>query len=146
MCRSLQLQFVKFSLKINVLCQLFGYALFLGSELLVATHDCFQFLVFFCECLITSCIRGRIKTSNSTTYTGRRVIMSYQGKIVQLFGDLLEDLMLSSVRIGSSTRSVVMMFWYLCPATSKSPGLLEVPAASSEDGCWAPASQDAFST
>jgi hypothetical protein len=50
----------------------------------------FKFLVFFCECLITSCIRGKIKTSNSTTYTGRRIIMPYQGKIVHLFGDLLE--------------------------------------------------------
>jgi hypothetical protein len=39
----LLLQLVKFSLKINVLRQLFGYAFFLGSELLVATHDCFQF-------------------------------------------------------------------------------------------------------
>jgi hypothetical protein len=37
----LLLQLVKFSLKINVLRQLFGYAFFLGSELLVATHDCF---------------------------------------------------------------------------------------------------------
>jgi hypothetical protein len=50
----------------------------------------FNFSVFFCECLITSCIRGKIKTSNSTTYTGRRVITSYQGKVVHLFGDLLE--------------------------------------------------------
>jgi hypothetical protein len=54
--------------------------------------------------------------------------------------------MLSSVRIGSSTRSVVMTFWYPRPVTSRSPGLLEVPAASSDDGCWAPASQDAFNT
>jgi hypothetical protein len=50
----------------------------------------FSFLVFFYECLITSCIRGKIKASNSTTYTGRRVIMPYQGKIVHLFGDFLE--------------------------------------------------------
>jgi hypothetical protein len=54
--------------------------------------------------------------------------------------------MLSSVRIGSSTRSVVMTFWYPRPVTSRSLGLLEVPAASSADGRWAPASQDAFST
>jgi hypothetical protein len=39
----LQLQLVKLSLKINVLRQLLGYAFFLGSELLVATHDCLQF-------------------------------------------------------------------------------------------------------
>jgi hypothetical protein len=50
----------------------------------------FSFSVFFCECLITSYIRGKINTSNLTTYMGRRVIMSYHGKIVQLFGDLLE--------------------------------------------------------
>jgi hypothetical protein len=53
--------------------------------------------------------------------------------------------MLSSVSIGSSTRSVVMMFWYPCPSISRSSGLLEVPTVSSEGGCWAPASQDAFS-
>jgi hypothetical protein len=53
--------------------------------------------------------------------------------------------MLSSIRIGSSTRSVVMMFWYLRLATSRSLGLLEVPAASSVDGCWAPSSQDVLS-
>jgi hypothetical protein len=40
--------------------------------------------------------------------------------------------MLSSVSIGSSTKSVVMMFWYPRPAISRSPGLLEVPTASSE--------------
>jgi hypothetical protein len=43
----LLLQLVKFSQEKNVLCQLFGYAFFLGSELLVATHDCFQFLDLF---------------------------------------------------------------------------------------------------
>jgi hypothetical protein len=72
--------------------------------------------------------------------------MSYQVKILQLFGDLLEVSYVSSVRIGSSTRSVVMMFWYPRPATSRSLGFLEVPSASSVDGCWAPASQDALST
>jgi hypothetical protein len=41
---SLLLQLVKFSLEINVLRQLFGFVFVLGSELLVATHDCFQFL------------------------------------------------------------------------------------------------------
>jgi hypothetical protein len=40
----LLLQLVEFSLKIAVLRQLFEYAFFLGSKLLVATHDCFQFL------------------------------------------------------------------------------------------------------
>jgi hypothetical protein len=53
--------------------------------------------------------------------------------------------MLLSVRIRSSTRSMVMMFWYPRPATSRSPGLLEVPAASSVVGCWAPSSQDTLS-
>jgi hypothetical protein len=37
-------QLIELSLKIDVLCQLFGYALFLGSKLLVTTHDCFQLL------------------------------------------------------------------------------------------------------
>jgi hypothetical protein len=40
----LLLQLVKFSLKIAVLRLLFGYVFFLGSKLLVTTHDCFQFL------------------------------------------------------------------------------------------------------
>jgi hypothetical protein len=40
----LLLQLVKFSLKIAVLRLLFGYALFLGSKLLVATYDYFQLL------------------------------------------------------------------------------------------------------
>jgi hypothetical protein len=61
------------------------------------------------------------------------------------FSDL-KAFMLLSISIGSSIRSVVMMFWYAGPAISRSPGPLEVPAASSEGGCWAPASQDAFST
>jgi hypothetical protein len=88
--RPLQLQLVKLSLKINVLYLLFEYAFFFCSELLWPLTTAFSFLVFFCECLIPSCIRGMIKTSNSTTYTGRRIIMPYQGKIVHLFGDLLE--------------------------------------------------------
>jgi hypothetical protein len=50
----------------------------------------FSFSVFFYECLIISCIRGKIKIGNSTTYTGRRVVIPYQGKVVPLFGDLLE--------------------------------------------------------
>jgi hypothetical protein len=68
--------------------------------------------------------------------------------MVKLYNSLeifLKYLMLSSVRIRSSTRSVVMMFWYPRLATSRSLGPLEVPAVSSEDGCWAPTSQDAFS-
>jgi hypothetical protein len=50
----------------------------------------FSFSDFYCESLIASCIRGKIKTSNSTTYNGRKVIVPYQGKIVHLFGNLLE--------------------------------------------------------
>jgi hypothetical protein len=42
--RPLLFQLVELSPKIDVLHQLFGYALFLGSKLLVATHDCFQLL------------------------------------------------------------------------------------------------------
>jgi hypothetical protein len=42
--RPLQLHLVELSLKINVLCQLFGYAFFFCSELLVATNDCLQFV------------------------------------------------------------------------------------------------------
>jgi hypothetical protein len=53
--------------------------------------------------------------------------------------------MLSIVRRGLSTRSLVMMFLYPLPDTSSSPGFLEVPVASSVDGCGAPASQNAFS-
>jgi hypothetical protein len=41
--RPLQLQLVKLSLKINVLCLLCGYEFFFCSELLVATHDCLKF-------------------------------------------------------------------------------------------------------
>jgi hypothetical protein len=37
-------QLVELSLEIDVLRQLFGYALLLGSKLLVTTHDCFQLL------------------------------------------------------------------------------------------------------
>jgi hypothetical protein len=37
-------QLVELPLKIDVLRQLFGYALLLGSKLLVTTHDCFQLL------------------------------------------------------------------------------------------------------
>jgi hypothetical protein len=40
------LQLVKFSPKIDVLCQLLGYAPVLGSKLLVTTHDYFQLLKF----------------------------------------------------------------------------------------------------
>jgi hypothetical protein len=54
--------------------------------------------------------------------------------------------MLLTVRSGSSTRSVVMMFWYPLPDTSRSSGFLEVPVASSVGGCGVSASQDAFST
>jgi hypothetical protein len=37
-------QLVELSLQIDVLRPLFGYALFLGSKLLVTTHDCLQLL------------------------------------------------------------------------------------------------------
>jgi hypothetical protein len=50
----------------------------------------FSFSDFYWESLATSCIRGKTKTSNSTKYNGRRVIMPYQAKFVHLFGDLLE--------------------------------------------------------
>jgi hypothetical protein len=40
--------------------------------------------------VITFCIREEIKASNSPTHTGRRAIMSYHGKIVQLLVGLLE--------------------------------------------------------
>jgi hypothetical protein len=53
--------------------------------------------------------------------------------------------MFSIVRRGSSIRSLVMMFLYLLPDTSRSPGFLEVPITSSVDGCGAPASRNAFS-
>jgi hypothetical protein len=35
-------QLAELSLKIDVLRPLFGYAFFLGSKLVVTTHDCFQ--------------------------------------------------------------------------------------------------------
>jgi hypothetical protein len=44
--RPLLFQPVELSPKIDVLRPLFGYALFLGSKLLVATHDYFQLLEF----------------------------------------------------------------------------------------------------
>jgi hypothetical protein len=40
--------------------------------------------------VITFYIKGEIKISNSITYTSRRVITSYHGKIVQLLVGLLE--------------------------------------------------------
>jgi hypothetical protein len=52
----------------------------------------FNFSDFFYECVITFCIKGEIKTNNLTTYTSRRAIMSYHGKIVQLLVGLLEGL------------------------------------------------------
>jgi hypothetical protein len=50
----------------------------------------FSFSDFHCESLAISCIRGRIKTSNSTKYNGRGVIMPYHDIVVHLLGDLLE--------------------------------------------------------
>jgi hypothetical protein len=50
-------------------------------------------------------------------------------------------LMLSTMRRGSSNRSLVMMFLNPLPDINRAPGLPEVPAASSVDGCGAPASR-----
>jgi hypothetical protein len=52
--------------------------------------------------------------------------------------------MLSIVRRGSSNRSLVIMFLYPLPDTSRAPGLLEVPVASSVDGYGAPASKQSI--
>jgi hypothetical protein len=52
--------------------------------------------------------------------------------------------MLSSERRGSSNRSLVKMFSSPLPGINRIPELPEVPAASSVDGCGAPASQKAF--
>jgi hypothetical protein len=86
----LLLQLVELSLKINVLCLLFGHAFSMAASSWWLLTTAFSFSVFFCEYLITSCIRGKVKASDSTMYTGRRVIVSYYGEIVQLLGDLLE--------------------------------------------------------
>jgi hypothetical protein len=72
--------------------------------------------------------------------------MPYQGKIVHLFGDLLE---VSNVLVRQDR-----IIHQICgddvlvsvSVTSRSPGLLEAPAASSVDGRQVPASQDAFGT
>jgi hypothetical protein len=53
-------------------------------------------------------------------------------------------LMLSTERRGSSNRSLVIMFLNPLPDINRVPELPEVPAASSVDGCGAPASQKAF--
>jgi hypothetical protein len=58
----------------------------------VAIQTAFSFLDFCWESLATSCIRGKAKTSNSTTHNGRRVIVPHQGKFVHFLGDLLEVL------------------------------------------------------
>jgi hypothetical protein len=58
---------------------------------------------------------------------------------------LLKVFMFSAVSMGSSTRSVLMTFLYPGPAFSISPRLLDVPAASSGAGYWAPASTSVFS-
>jgi hypothetical protein len=47
-------------------------------------------------------------------------------------------------RRGSSNRSLVTMFLNPLPGINRIPELPEVPAASSVDGCGAPASQKAF--
>jgi hypothetical protein len=53
-------------------------------------------------------------------------------------------LMLSTKRRGSSNKSLVTMFSSPLPSINRVPELPEVPAASSVDGCGAPASQKAF--
>jgi hypothetical protein len=53
-------------------------------------------------------------------------------------------LMLSTERRGSSNRSLVIMFLNPLPDINGVPELLEEHAASSVDGCGAPASQKAF--
>jgi hypothetical protein len=52
--------------------------------------------------------------------------------------------MLSTERRGSSNRSLVTMFLNPLPGINRVPKLPEVPAASSVDGCGAPASRKAF--
>jgi hypothetical protein len=54
--------------------------------------------------------------------------------------------MLSTVRRGSSNRSLMMMFLNPLPDINRAPGLPEVLGASSVDGCGAPASRKAFNT
>jgi hypothetical protein len=53
-------------------------------------------------------------------------------------------LMLSTMRRGSSKRSLVIMFLNPLPDINRVPELPEVPAASSVDGCGAPASRKVF--
>jgi hypothetical protein len=53
-------------------------------------------------------------------------------------------LMLSTERRGSSNRSLVIMFLNPLLDINRVPVLPEVPAASSVDGCGAPAGQKAF--
>jgi hypothetical protein len=53
-------------------------------------------------------------------------------------------LMLSTERRGSSNRSLVIMFLNPLPGINRVPELPEIPAASSLDGCGAPASRKAF--
>jgi hypothetical protein len=72
--------------------------------------------------------------------------MPYQGKFDISLEIFWKYRMLSFVRSRSSTRSMVMMFWYPLLDTSRSSKFLEVPAASSVDVCGAPGSQNAFST
>jgi hypothetical protein len=52
--------------------------------------------------------------------------------------------MLSTERRGSSNKSLVIMFLNSLPDINRVPELPEVPAASSVDGCGAPASRKAF--
>jgi hypothetical protein len=66
--------------------------------------------------------------------------MSYHGKIIQLLVGLLEGLYVVGRQHWIIRQIGGDDILYPGPAISKSPGPLEVPAASSEGGCWAPAS------
>jgi hypothetical protein len=52
----------------------------------------FNFSDFFCECVITFCIKEGSQTNNSTMYASRKVLRSYHGKVIQFLVCLLEGL------------------------------------------------------
>jgi hypothetical protein len=100
----------------------------------------FSFSDFSWERLATSCIRGSLRGQAIR----QSIMVEEQSCLtrVNLYISLQifwKYRMLSIVRRGSSKRSLLMMFLY--PLPDRSPGLLEVPVASSVDGCGAPASQ-----
>jgi hypothetical protein len=109
--------------------------LILCSEFLEATHDCFQLLGFFLGefgHILHKATRQSIMAEEQSCLTRVNLYIS-----LEIFWKYR---MLSTIRRGSSTSSLVMMFLYPLPDTSRSLGFLEVPAASSVDGCGAPAS------